>query len=250
MSTALSVRIETLPAIAMPPRLSGSLAHCVSLLTDPDNPYAHHVTVSERDAEEARQRLGQMEHLCRGASVAMIAAWCRKLVPHLAKAPANPQEFDRSIEGIAIACHDLPYAVWTAETVAETLKTQSWWPAPAKVREILMPAASALWRLRNGLKRAVDAAERAQPTPAPEVVTDEAKDHVAALVQSFTAERSFNAPLGSPNKLTIQAKPLSDGQQLAEYERIADEGGPFAQAAATRAETIRRKIGRPAGERV
>lgn len=250
MSTALSVRTETLPAVATPPKLSGSLAHCVGLLTDPDNPYSHHVTVSGRDAAEARQRLGQMDHLCRPASVAMIAAWCRKLVPHLAKAPTNPQEFDRAIEGIAIACHDLPYAVWTAETVAEALKTQSWWPTPAKVRELLMPAAASLWRLRNGLKRAVDAADRAKPEAAPEVVTDEAKAHVAALVQSFAAERSFNAPSGSPAREAIQAKPLSDGQKLAEYERLASEGGPSADAAATMAAVIRRKIGRPVGERV
>lgn len=244
MSTALSTRVDSLPAVATAPRLSGSLQRCVDLLTDPDNPYSHHVTVGGRDALEAQQRLDQLDHLCRSAPTALIAAWCKKLVPHLAKAPANSVEFDRAVEGIVIACHDLPYAVWTSETVAEALKTQSWWPAPAKVREILTPFANPLWRVRNGLRMAVRVAENARPAPPPEVVTDDAKAHVAAVVEAFVQDRTFNQPsaIGAP-KSTVTPRLLSDGHQLAEYERIASEGGPFAGAAAHRAAMIRRSAG-------
>jgi hypothetical protein len=155
-------------------------------------------------------------------------------------------------EGIAPACRDLPRSVWTTESLEEALRVLSWWPTPAKVREILLPFAGRLWRLRSGLRAVIDRAERTAPPPAPLTdPTPEAEAHVAQVVAAFTAERSWNQPgtLAAPKPPTAP-RHLSDGALLAAHEAEAAAGGLNASASRTRADMLRAKIGRPVGARV
>lgn len=241
MSTAISVRTETLPALARPPGLSGSLVHCIERLTDGDNPYRHHIQVDPADADEARARLKELNHMCRPAPEAVVRAWCAMLVPHLAKPPAQ-DEFPVVIDGMMLGCGDLPASVWTGETIGAMLKAATWWPAPALVRKVLLPFAEPLWRLRNGLDTVTRMARDAAP-PSREVVTPEAKEHVASIVSAFVAERTFNAPSGSLDvRPPIKPHHGSDRALLAGYERIVAEGGLGAAAAATRAAMLRKRL--------
>lgn len=244
MSTALTARIEILPAIAAPPRLSGSLAYYVGgdRLIDGDV-HPVHGSPGQRDIAEARRRLPEMEHICRPPTAGLIAAWCKKLSPSLPKAPVTPEEQRGVIEGLLLACGDLPFAVWTAETAAEALRTLEWWPPPAKVRAILLPFALRLTRVRDGLRRVVaQAALSPEPGSAVAEPADAAKEHVASIVSAFISERSFNDPGRVEERQQTKPLLLSQGALLAEYDRLASEGGPFATASAARAAMLRKQI--------
>lgn len=239
MTTALSVRTE-IAALATLPTLSPSLSRLVYRLTEEDNPYRHHIKVAGRDATEAAARLSQVEHMCRPAPNALIAAWCRKLVPHLPKAPIDETGFNRSVEGFVLACGDLPYSVWTQQTVAEALKVLKWWPSPAQVREVLLPVASPIWKMYNGLETAVRLSDGTAQAPEPEAHTDDAKAHVSAITAAFVAERSFNDPNHAQHRGPAKAAPLSDGALLATWEKAQADGIP---GASIRVQQLRERLG-------
>ena len=80
----------------------------------------------------------------------------------------------------------------------------------------------------------------AAPEPLPHEGQDpEAVDAVRKMVEAFKAERTFSQPQGSAARAAIKPAPVSDGQLLAQYEKLAAEGS---EAAATRAAMIRRSL--------
>ena len=114
--------------------------------------------------------LPQVQHLCRPPSIALIAAWCRKISPHLPRAPLDEQAVLVAVQGFAVACCDLPYAVWTGESATEALRTYKWWPTPAEVLALLDPrrplhpaAGPADGDYRGGRSRHRTAAQAARP---------------------------------------------------------------------------------------
>jgi hypothetical protein len=225
MNRALSVRTETLPALASLPPMSGSLRYYVGgdAVIDGDL-HPVHGTPGPRDIDEARRALPQAEHQCRPATIGVIAAWCRKLSPHLPKAPIADDAVMLAVQGIAMACGDLPYAVWTGETAAEALRVLEWWPTPAKVLELLAPHARRYRRIRDGLARVVAAgAQPAQPPHKPEDPTPEAVAYVAAAVATVVGERTFSQGLPS-ERLKVRPGAMSDGTLLATYQRIVENG--------------------------
>jgi hypothetical protein len=244
MSTALTARIESLPALASLPRLSSSLAYYVAGDTlYGDHLHPVHDSPGPGDIAEARRLLPQAAHLCRPPTFGLIVAWCKKLVPHLPRAPVSEAELMRAVEGIVLACGDLPYAVWTAETAGEALRTLEWWPPPAKLLAILAPHGERYRRLRDRLARIIEQADRAsEPAAQPVQPTPEAQAYVAALVKAFVAERSFSRPGEGAAVAPVKPMHLSDGALLALYERLASEGGAFARGAATMAALLRRRI--------
>jgi hypothetical protein len=102
MSMALSApaRTETLPALASVPSLSGSLAYYVGGDTVIDGDlHPVHGSPGPGDVAEARRVLPQVQHLCRPPSIALIAAWCRKISPHLPRAPLDEQAVLLAVQG-------------------------------------------------------------------------------------------------------------------------------------------------------
>jgi hypothetical protein len=73
-----------------------------------------------------------------------------------------------------------------------------------------------------------------------EGMNPEAREHVRAVVQAFAAERTFNQPSTSPNRVAVKAAPVSDGMLAAMWERESANGNTGAQV---RIEMLRRKIG-------
>lgn len=244
MNTALSVRTETLPALASLPPVSGSLRYYAggdTVISGDLHPV--HGSPGPGDVAEARRVLPQAEHLCRPPSYAVIAAWCRKLVPHLPKSPDSEQDLGVVVQGIAAACCDLPCAVWTAETTTEALRTLKWWPAPSEVRALLQPYGLRYTRLRDGLARIVADADRGKGPPSrPQDPTPEAAAHVAGMVAAFVGERAFADPAHQDGRHPPRARPLSHGDLLAVYDKIAAGGGAGAGAAANRAARIRAEM--------
>lgn len=104
------------------------------------------------------------------------------------------------------------------------------------------------WRVKRDML-AVQAQPIARPAlPAPEPqeregLNPEAREYVRSVVQAFAAERTFNQPSSSPNRVAVKAAPVSDGMLLAAYDKLAAEGN---QAAATRAAMLRQRVGRAA----
>jgi len=240
MTTALSVRSETLPAFASLPRLSGSLAYYVGgdRVVGGDLS-AIQGTPGAKDIDEARGLIQQANHLCRPPTEALIEAWCKKLIPNLPRAPVGPDELRRVVDGIMLACGDLPFGVWTAETAGEALKTLEWWPPPAKVRAILGPFAAKLLRVRDGLARVIAGSLAPDATNRPTGPTPESEAHVAGVVQAFVAERSFNDPTHVQAKPAVKAHPLSDGALLAVWEKAEADGTP---GASIRLAMLRKRI--------
>jgi hypothetical protein len=226
MPTALIARTETLPAFTAPPPVSGSLRYYAGgdrVIEGDLHPV--HGTPGPADIAEARRVLPQVEHLCRPPTLDLIAAWTRKLVPHLPRAPATDRELKLVVQGIAIACADMPVAVWTGETIAEALRTLTWWPAPADVRSLLVPHADRYRRLQAGLTRVVGAADRAAAPPRqPSAPSPEAVAHVAAIVAGFVSERAGADRTVQRGTTQGRARPMSDGGLLATYEAIEREG--------------------------
>jgi hypothetical protein len=246
MSMALSApaRTETLPALASVPSLSGSLAYYVGGDTVIDGDL-HPVQGSPGpgDVAEARRVLPQVQHLCRPPSIALIAAWCRKISPHLPRAPLDEQAVLVAVQGFAVACCDLPYAVWTGESATEALRTYKWWPTPAEVLALLRPYGARYTRLRDRLTAIIAAADRATAPPRkPQDPTPEAVEHVAAVVSAFVAERGFNDPAHADGRKPPRARTLAPGHLLAVYEAWAASGQPGADAAAQRAALIRSEM--------
>lgn len=62
---------------------------------------------------------------------------------------------------------------------------------------------------------------------------------VKSVVRAFVAERTFNQPSGTNGKPPVEARTLSDGRLLAEYERLAREGD---NRASLRAQMIRKRL--------
>jgi hypothetical protein len=236
------IRFEPLAVVARAPTLSESLAYFVAgdtLFGGMLSPT--HGTPGPADIAEAKRILPELEHLCRPPTSTLVTEWCKRLVPHLPKAPAGPDELRRVVDGILLACHDIPFAAWTVESAAAALKVLEWWPTPAKISAILEPFGKALKRQRDGVERVAEAGASKAPTKRYDP-TPEALEHVGRLVKEFTSERSFNDPNGIDAGQPPKALHLSDGQLLAEYDRIASEGGPLAEISATRARTIRAKL--------
>lgn len=240
MSTALSTsRTEALPAAALPPRMSGSLAYFVA----GERRVGDHVSPvigspSAADRAEAQRLAPVFQHLCRPAEESVVGVWCARLVPAV-RNPPGEHDLGLKIQAIATACHDLPALVWTAATLVEAMAEFQFWPAAADVRKLLLPHAQVLWSKRDGLARviATGPADVSAPRAPP---TEEEKAAVAAASRQFVAERSFNQ---EPVVERPQVKPahLSPGALLATYERLAGEGNG---AAALRAEMLRAQIAR------
>jgi len=114
---------------------------------------------------EARRVLPQMQQLCRPPSVALIAAWCRKVALHLPRAPLDEQAVLLAVQG----------SLWPAAT------------CPTRCGRGEGDAARYTC-LRDGLARVIAAAERQTAQPRrPEDPTPEAVEHIAALVSAFVS---------------------------------------------------------------
>lgn len=236
MSTALTVRSDVLPAIAEPPRMSGSLAYFVAGTTRIGDHITHvHGSPTHLDRAEAARLLPDMEHLCRPCEAGAINAWCRRLNP----AVRNPQaanDLPLRIAAIASACADLPAAVWTSATCDQAMGEFQFWPAAADVRKLLLPHAQVLWAKRDGLRRVIATGAPDAPAARP-VPTEAEKEAVAAAARQFVSERSFNREQEERPK--VRPSYLSPGVLLATYERLAAEGNKAAEA---RAEMLRAQI--------
>jgi hypothetical protein len=245
MNSVISARIEPLPAFCVPPKLSGSLAYFVGGDQIIDGHLSRpHGKPGPADVIEARKRLSEAEHICRATSHTLIFAWCRKLVPGLPKGPPEPEDLLKLIPSIAAACSDIVWGAWTAETAAEALRTFEWWPPPAKIHALLLPYSQRLTRVRDGLVRVVSQASDMPPEPRQDQRTEEAKAHVAEIVEAFRRERSFNQPQYQPAETRdpITALTLSDEALLAQYQQVAKGDSKFASAARTRAAALAAKI--------
>lgn len=104
------------------------------------------------------------------------------------------------------------------------------------------------WRSERERLMALQAPTPQEALPAPDLqdrdgLNPEVREYVRAVVQAFAAERSFNQPSSSPNRVAVKAAPVSDGVLLAAYEKLAADGN---QAAATRAAMLRQRVGRAA----
>lgn len=242
MTTALSTpRTDGLAAFAKPVPVTASLAYHVAGDTVIDGMLVRAIgKPSPADINEAQRKLQEAEHLCRPTDARTIAIWCQRLKV----LPWGPPDTDASqavIIAICMACGELPAGVWTAETAAIALRTWVRWPAPAQIYELLSGVARPFWRSRDGLRRVAESGDD-KPPIAPELPGPDAKAHVAALVKSFVAERSFNDPNHVEAKPPVSAKPLSAGALLAVYEREAEGDGPFAKASATKADFLRKRL--------
>jgi hypothetical protein len=234
-------RASALPALAHVVPMSGSLAYHVAGATVIDGLLIQPVgNPSGADIAEAQRKLGEAEFACRAPEMITVRNWCAALVPHLPKAPGKA-EFADVMLGIWLACHDLPTAVWTAETVAEALRVFEWWPPPAKVRALLLPFAEKFWRARDGLKRVAEhRAEPSTPTPPRGDPTVEEVALVTAALTAFLAKRSWNQPDGSQaDQDAIKPAYLSDGALLATWEKLLAAGQP---GAAVRVNMLRAKF--------
>jgi hypothetical protein len=239
-----TVRTETLPALAKPVALSGSLAYHVAGDTVIDGHIVRAIgKPGAADIAEARRKLQEAEHLCRPADPRDIAVWCKRL-DSLPWAPKDEDAHKAAIMGICMACARLPAAVWTAETATIALQTWKRWPAAADVYELMSTHARPFTKAAAGLRKVAGMTADMNP----EVLGDptpDAKLHVAEVVKAFVDGRSWNDP-NHPDHLRtkppVKALHLSDGALLAEYDRIASEGGPFAQSCAVRAAHIRSRM--------
>lgn len=234
MSTALSQRTEALPAVAILPKMSGSLAYCAAGERRLDGHVSPlHGTPSPADRAEAQRLLPQVEHLCREPDGRIVAEWCARLVPSV-RNPPGQQDLRLKVQAIAMACADLPAAVWTAATLTEAMGAFAFWPAAADVRTLLMPHAERLWRQRDGLKRVASMREEgaADHRDAP---SEDEKAAVSSIVNQLIADQK-QEPTHRPK---AEPRHLSDGALLATYERLAADGN---QAAATRAAMLRARL--------
>lgn len=246
---------ETLPALAKPAPMTASLAYHVrgdAVLPgsggNPDDGVAQapHLSTtrgrpSAADIAEAQRKLPEAEQACQPPSQRRIGIWLARMetLPYAPKGEAATQ---KAYTAICLACSELPQAVFTTDTAIIALQRFKQHPSPADVYELLTALARPYRDTLAGLRR-VAALALALPRPAQprEVVTPESEAHVAAVVDAFVAERSFNQPVFPE---TSARKPgrdgaLSDMALVLVYEAAAKQGVPGAQA---RVDMLRAKL--------
>ena len=238
MSTAVIQSRYDPPAFVRPVELSAALSDAIltAQMAAEEALSSGHFRPTRADTFEAARVLPRAEQQCQPGDARMIAQWMERLRA-LPYGPKTPDEAKAAVASAIAANGDLPAAVWTAETAAEALRTLLTYPAPAVVRELLLPHAKRFWRVRDGLRRV--AGHKADVPPQRQEPTAEAKAAVSEMVAAFVAERAAAREQAPDAKPTVTPKHLSDGQLLAIYEEQARQG---VQGLETRIRVLRERV--------
>lgn len=241
-------QIAPISPLAMPQALAEQIGQIVAggsyfAGTEPGDPGFRMPPAPPRFHPAAPAVLVQHVRMSERASAAHVTDWVNKLAAGVNQAPSE-DDMPLRITAIRMACADLPVGVWNKETLAEALRTFEWWPSAAKVYGLLKPHADRLASTLAALRRIVDA-QPALPAPAPrEAPTPEAVEHVSAVVQAFTEERTWNRPeTAEMPPARPQARVLTQAELLVTYEAAGKAGSP---AASLRAAQIRKRLARKA----
>ena len=168
--------------------------------------------VNDAMRREAKSAADAMRAQCEPATFATVKDWLAML-NNAVKNPMEREEFLDRCEAITIACGDLPHVVFTPATQREALRTFEFFPSVAQVHALLRPHGAPLTARRAALK-AIGKMAAPEPTE-PVDKGPEAQEHVAAVVASFMAERSWNAP-GAKAEAKAKIRPAYlTGEQLA-----------------------------------
>lgn len=211
----------------------------------PDNP-APRLTAAAISAAtvECRRRLEGIESaLARCADEPVVRAWLLTVVLMIGH-PRDPNEGAARVAALAAGLAHLPRRSFTLASARAVAAAHRWFPSMAEFLEILEPQAEDLRAERRRLRAALDAMATTRPV-ARDAATECERAAVAAKARAAVAElRGAAMEAASPD-----AKPahLSAGALAAQYERIASEGGVFADAARARLAALRRSLSGDAG---
>lgn len=222
------------PAVPARPQLSRWLADAVRDASNPHpdvGPQLH--ALPDQVREEARGALARLDAHMRAATA---DEWARFLKPLVASTGANlsREEFAAKVGAIAFALPDTPAALLTIERQREAVRRFAWFPKPPEIAELLKADHVALRRERNALQAIAGSSSE----PPPEPISEEQRAAMAQRLQALAADLRASEP-SRRGATTGRASPLSEGDMLACYRRLAADGSA---AAAMRVAALERRM--------
>lgn len=143
---------------------------------------------------EARAVLEVIAPTLAPASVATVRQWMLPIAASV-RNPPGPAEAEARFSAVALACEDLPGAVFTKAAQRRGFQTWEFWPSAADVRKVLMECGKdALDRLA-GLRRVASFKPRTAPQPDPELTPAE-RARQAPAIREIVA--NLRVELGAP----------------------------------------------------
>lgn len=167
--------------------------------------------------------------------IATASHWAHFLRPIAASVrnPPGETDFKAKVAAALTAFPDCPAAILAKPWLqAEAMRKFQFWPAIADLAELLAP------EITDTRRQSAEAAALPYVPPQMRLApSTEAVQAVQAKVAAYLAETQAEA---TQRASAGRAAPLSDGALLVAYEAAAAQGN---QAAATRAASLRRKLG-------
>ena len=198
------------------------------------------VLLAPAHREEAAQVLLYYDRATGPLRLDAVTMWLRQLAGAVSKPPTT-DEFDKRLASVMLTCGDICVAAWTTKTCVEFSRGCKWWPGDAEIDEFLRPISNGFKAKHRALARVVKTAT--VPIVARQKPTEEEK---AAVASSVTAAISYlNGQVGceAGNVRSVPPAHVSDERLLIEYERTAQQQGPFQGLAKTRVAMLRKKLG-------
>lgn len=192
---------------------------------------------------EAQRVLPAVEASMQRPPRPVIVQWLRGIAAACRPTP-DPSEVESTATWMA-NFSDLPAIAFTRDTLAHVgnhLPCSSYFPAPAKIRELVLPLIADQVDLLVALRQvaAMTPTPSGMPEPPRPTPTRTEREHVRRIAAERGAELNAAADRRQPpSKGGIGgASYLSDGQLLAVYEKLGDDGR--LRAAALRAKLAAR----------
>lgn len=201
-------------------------------------------------AGEARERLAAIEAKLAPAPAATVRKWLASLAA-ISERPPVDEALRNAVDALA-GTLDLPACCYSPESLRHAAATCRWFPGYGSLVAAIGPFAEPLRAEAAALRAVIDGANRppgeAPPRwEAPRVRTREEVAHVQARAQEAKAHlAAVSERKGSNGRVRGAARLLLLSREtlLAQYERLAAEGGPTAAACAERARQLRAEIAR------